>query len=262
MHRIYTGICILCGLLLVAGLPAAAWTAEMDVTTGTVTFDLEYGVDLNSTAQFDSGVDEAVPPPIPGIIKYAAYFVLPDGVFKELSIDIRPEAGWQMYVFSDEDLSLAWSKPPVSLSLTPVGLSEGGEVYKQSLNMSAQQSLSLEPGRYYVTIAPATSGDEPTPTIIAYQPPAVVTATPTPQPTGTPVPQTPVSVVTQVGTPAAPPVAATEAPTAVPVATGNIEPGMTVSVPDNTTIPTQSPISAMVPLAGAGIFILFYRRKT
>ena len=257
MHHIYRIICVICGIFLAIAVPAGAWTAGIDITTGLATYELEYGIEPNTTAEFDNGVDEGVPPPAPTMTK-AAYFVT-TGLFRELTRDIRPEVGWQLYIMSNEDVSVTWDQPPVSLRLTPVTVTGSEVLYQEEVNMDTQQSLYLVSGTHYLTISAsdAGSGEPANPGIITYHPPAVVTATPTPVPDDTP---TPTPVPTAVQTEKTP--AATAAPTAVPVPTGDSEQGMTVAVPANTTtLPTQSPLSAIIPLAGAGIFLLIYLRK-
>ncbi|KAF1078992.1 hypothetical protein [Methanogenium sp. MK-MG] len=257
MHRMYKMICILCGVFLATAVPASAWTAGIDVTTDQTTFELEYGIEPNSTAQVDSDVDVIAPPPVPVMTKFA-YFVT-DGHFRELYTDVRPEAGWQLYIQSDEEISVTWDQPPVSLNLTPVSVIGSDVISRQAIDMSLQQSLSLVPGRHYIMITAAAAGSDPVDVgSITYRPPIVVTATSTQVPGDTPVPPTPVSTAVQTEKNTA----ATAAATAIPVPTGNAEPGMTVAVPANTTAtPTQSPISAAIPFAGAGIFLAIYLRK-
>ena len=258
MYRICKVICILCGIVLTSAIPAGAWTAGIDITTGQATYDLTYGIEPNTTVEFDNGVDTIVPPPAPGMTKYA-YFVT-TGTFRELNTDIRPETGWQLYVMSDENISITWDQTPVPLSLTLVTMTENDAVSRQVPDMNAEQSLSLEPGTHVVTIiATAATGsgnsDSGDPDYVPYHPLAVVTETSTP--VGTQILPIPTSTMVQTENPADKKIGAS---TDVPIEEGDGT--MTGTVPANTTSsPTQSPISAIIPLAGLGIFLFRFFKK-
>ena len=249
-------------MALALATPAGAWTAGIDITTGQATYDLTYGIEPDTTAEFDNGMDAIVPPPAPGMTKYA-YFVT-TGTFRELSTDIRPETVWQLYMMSDENISITWDQPPVPLSLTLITMTENDAVIQQVPDISGDQSLSLEPGTHIVKINAAAassgnpdSGNSDDAGYVTYHPPAVVTEATTPAPTDTPPLSTPAATAVQTGNP-------TVAENAAAIDTPTKEGGamMTVAVPAATkALPTQSPVSAAIPLGGLGIIMIRYLKK-
>lgn len=265
MDSICKVICILCGMTLILAIPVGAWTSGVDITTGQTTYNLLYGVEPNTTAEFDIGFDTIVPPPAPGMKKYA-YFVT-TGTFRELSKDIRPETGWQIYLISDENISITWDQPPVPLSITAITMTENDATSQQVPDMITEQSLSLESGTHIVTITAPTSsggsggssasGSSGQSNDVTYRPPAVETETYTLAPANTPATSTAVPNILPTGSPV-------DAET-VASSDGAIGEGggvVTVAIPKNTkSLPTQSPISVAIPLAGLGIFLIVCLKK-
>lgn len=268
MHHTYQIITAICTIVLVLACPASAWTSGIDITTGQATYDLQYGIEPNSTAECDNGIDRIVPPPAPGMTK-SAYFVT-TGIFRELSTDIRPEVGWQLFLMSDENISITWDKPPVPLSISMVSTTRSDSISSPVPDMRSETDITLLPGTHILAITAGTTGGEDAndgggsagdsdDSDTTYQPPQVVTST-TPVATDAPVQQTPAPDVTDT-------IATQNGEEQVPDnPDGNdVKAGATVAIPvvptNSTATPTQTPISVTAPIAGLGLILALRMRN-
>lgn len=267
MHHTYQLITAICILTLISACPACAWTTGIDIATGNATYDLHYGIEPNSTAECDNGIDSIVPPPAPGM-KKAAYFVT-TGAFRELSTDIRPETGWQLFLMSDENISITWDSPPVPLRLGMVSTTRSDSVLSPVPDMRSETDITLLPGTHILAItAGTTSGDDENSggdtgdsddSGAIYQPPQVVTAA-TPVATDTPLPQTPSPDGGETTIPQNSEVQLPENPDGNDTNAGPTVP-MPVMPSNSTATPTKTPVSIAAPLAGLGVTIALSMRN-
>jgi len=129
------------GLLLIAGTPATAWTADITLSSEGRTDVLTFGLEEGASDDFDSGMDIPLPPPPPSS-PFSAYLV-GNGLFEMLQTDIRTTHSWNIYTVSEGDINVAWDAAPIPLTIT---LGED----RFSLTESGHQTLS--PGEYGISI--------------------------------------------------------------------------------------------------------------
>lgn len=268
MDHTYQIITAVCAIALILACPASAWTTGINIATGNATYDLQYGIEPNSTAECDNGIDGIVPPPAPGM-KKAAYFVT-TGTFRELSTDIRPETGWQLFLMSDENISITWDSPPVPLGLAMVSTTLSESFPSPVPDMRSETDITILPGTHILAITAGTTGGEDAndgggssgdsdDSYTTYQPPQVVTST-TPVATDAPVQQTPAPDVTDT-------IAPQNGEEQIPDhPDGNdVEAGATVPMPvmpaNSTAKPTQTPMPIAAPLIGLGVTIALSMRN-
>jgi len=71
----------------------AVWTSETDEPLRH--FTLYFGADSTATDYFDYGLDQQMPPPVPGDIPYG-YFLTPDTLWNQLTRDIRSSLAYEI----------------------------------------------------------------------------------------------------------------------------------------------------------------------
>jgi hypothetical protein len=135
---------------------AEIWEVPMVAAAGVEgsNADLEFGIRLNATDGYDSGIDIPHPPPPPPGPEpelFEAYFSIDDASFSRLNKDFRgamPNA-WTLKVRStDQDIELTWNASGIPSELWAI-MDTGTE----KIDMKAQNSVVLSPGEYTVRIS-------------------------------------------------------------------------------------------------------------